>query len=55
VPTVSALGYERPIRGGQSVTALPRGSDINLLGDRERVIDLDAKVSDRALHLGVPV
>ena len=50
----AALGYERPIRGGQSVTALPRCSDVNLLCDCERVIDLDAKVSDRALHLGVP-
>ena len=36
------------------MTALPRCSDVDLLGDRERVIDLDAKVSDRALHLGVP-
>jgi hypothetical protein len=43
-----------PISGGQSATALPRYSDVNLLGDREGVIDLDAEVSDRALHLGVP-
>jgi hypothetical protein len=41
------------MEGGQSVAALPRCSDVDLLGDRERVIDLDAKVSDRALHLGV--
>jgi hypothetical protein len=36
------------------VTALPRSSDVDLLGDGERIIDLDAEVSDRALHLGVP-
>jgi hypothetical protein len=36
------------------VTALPRCSDVDLLCDGERVIDLDAKISDRALHLGVP-
>ena len=39
---MSAYGYERPIEGGQSVTALPRCSDVDLLGDGERVIDLDA-------------
>jgi hypothetical protein len=32
------------------VTALPRSSDVDLLGDGERTIDLDAEVSDRALH-----
>ena len=46
-------GYERPIGGGQSVTALPRCSDVDPLGYGDRVIDLDAKVSDRALHLGM--
>jgi hypothetical protein len=35
------------------VTALPRPSDVDLLGDGERVIDLEAKVPDRALHLGM--
>ena len=35
------------------MTALPRPSDIDLLSDGERVIDLDAKVPDRALHLGM--
>jgi hypothetical protein len=47
------MGYQCPLKGGQSVTALPRCSDVDLLGDRERVIDVDAEVSDRALHLGV--
>jgi hypothetical protein len=49
----SDYGYERPIKGGQSVTALPRCSDVDLLGDGERVVNLDAEVPDRALHLGV--
>jgi hypothetical protein len=40
-------------RCGQSVTALPLRSDVNLLGDGERVIDLDAEVPDRALDLGM--
>ena len=35
------------------MTALPQCSDVDLFGDGERVIDLDAKVSDRALYLGV--
>ena len=48
-----ANGYERPIGGGQSVTALPRCSDVNLLGDGERIVDFDAEIPDRALHLGV--
>jgi hypothetical protein len=41
------------MEGGQSAAAPPRCSDVDLLGDRERVIDLDAEVSDRTLHLGV--
>ena len=39
---MAAHGYERPIKGGQSVTALPRRSDVDLLGDGECVIDLNA-------------
>jgi hypothetical protein len=42
------------IRGGQSVTALPQCSDVDLLRDRERFVNLDAKVPDGALHLGAP-
>jgi len=33
----SAYGYERRIRGGQSVTALPQCSEVDLLGDGERI------------------
>jgi hypothetical protein len=46
---MAALGYERPIWGGQSVAALPQFSDVDLFGDGERVVDLDAEVPDRAL------
>ena len=38
---------------GQSVSALPGNSDINLFGNSERVINLDAKIADRALDLSV--
>jgi hypothetical protein len=37
---MTGCGYERPIKGGQSVTALPWCSDADLLGD----VDLEAKV-----------
>jgi hypothetical protein len=50
---MAAVGYERPIWDGQSVAALPQCSDVDLFGDGERVVDLDAEVSDRALHLSV--
>jgi hypothetical protein len=36
------------------VAALPRCSDVDLLGDGERVIDLNAEVPDGALHVRVP-
>jgi hypothetical protein len=52
--TAPGCGYERQIRGGQSVTALPRCSDVDLLGDSERIVNLDAEVPDGALHFGVP-
>jgi hypothetical protein len=42
------------MRGGQRATALPQCSDVDLLGDGQRIVDLDTKVSDRTLHLGVP-
>src|ERR1700722_1409386 len=38
---------------GQSVSALPGTSDLSLFRYRERVIHLDAEISDRALDLGV--
>ena len=38
---------------GPSVSALPGRLDVNLFGDSQRVINLYAEVSDRALDLGV--
>ena len=35
------------------MSALPPGSDINLLGYRERIVDLDTKISDSAFDLRV--
>ena len=35
---MSPCGYERAILGGQSVTALSLCSEVDLLGDGERVI-----------------
>jgi len=49
----SAVGRKPPIMDGQSVSALPGNSDINLFGNSERVINLDAKIADRALDLSV--
>ena len=42
------------MKGVQSVTALPQWSDVDLLCDGERIINLDPEVPDRALHFGVP-
>ncbi len=50
----SAVGNTRLSRRGWSASAPPPCSDINLLGDRERIIDLDTKVSDSALDLRMP-
>jgi hypothetical protein len=42
---MSLIGYTRLCGGGQSLSALPFGSDINLFSNGEGVIDLDAEVS----------
>ena len=49
----SGYGYLHACGGGQSASAPPSGSDINLLSNREGVIDLDAQVSDGALDLAM--
>jgi hypothetical protein len=36
------------------VAALPRCSDVDLFGDGERIVNLDAEVPDGALHFRVP-
>ena len=43
----------RQIEEGQSVSALPQFSDFDLLGNGEGIVNFDAKVSDRALDVGV--
>ena len=39
--------------GGQSVSALPQESDVNLFGDSEGVIHLDTQVADSALDFAM--
>jgi hypothetical protein len=38
---------------GQSVSALPRRLDVNLLRNRDGIVYLDAKISNRAFDFGV--
>ena len=40
-------------KNGQSISALPVTSDVNLFGNVEGVINLDAQVSDSAFNFGV--
>ena len=35
------------------MAALPRCSDVDLLGNGERIVDFDAEIPDRALHFSV--
>jgi hypothetical protein len=51
---MTGVGYTRLCGGGQSGHALPFGSDINLLGNGEGVVNLDTEVSDGAFYLRVP-
>jgi hypothetical protein len=48
----SAYGRTRLKAEGQSVSALPPNSDVNLFRYPKRVIYLDAEVADRALCFG---
>jgi hypothetical protein len=69
VPIEIQLGRNRPqvlgytevrfwhkpaVESGQSMSALPSISDINLFRYCQGVIDLDAEIPDRAFDLGVP-
>ena len=47
---MSGSGCQRTLWDGQSTSALPPGSDVNLFRDSERVFDLDTKISNSALH-----
>src|SRR5581483_4176025 len=44
----------RRLKAGQNMSALPGISDINLFSYCQGVIDLDAKIPDRAFDLGMP-
>ena len=46
-------GSERLIGVGGGCSPPPWRSDVQLLGDGERVVHLDAEIADRALQLGV--
>jgi hypothetical protein len=50
---MSPLGTKLPKLVGQSMSALPGNSDIDLFRYGQGVIDLDAEVSDGAFDLGV--
>ena len=51
---MSALGTEPTIIGGQSASALPLSSDVDLLGNGQGIIYFDAQVSNGAFNLRVP-
>jgi hypothetical protein len=42
------------VRVGQSLSALPGISDVNLFRNCQGVIDLNAEIPDRAFDLGMP-
>jgi hypothetical protein len=52
--TSVAIGPKLPMCAGQSMSALPSISDVNLFSYRKRVIDLNAEVSDGAFDFGMP-
>jgi hypothetical protein len=50
---MSPPGTKLLMEGGQSKSLCPGVSDVNLFRYGERVINLDAKISDRAFDLGM--
>ena len=52
--SVTACGTILPKWNGQSMSALPGISDVNLLRDRERIIYFDTQIAHGALNLCVP-
>ncbi len=53
VTATSAIGLTLQ-KGDGAVTAPSETSDVDLLGDGERIVDLDAEIAHRALDLGAP-
>ena len=49
-----AIGTNRRLEVGQSMSALPAISDINLFRYCQRIIDLAAQIPDRAFDLRMP-
>ena len=49
----STDGAKPDKEAGQSMSALPVTSDVNLFCNREGVVELDAEISDGAFDLGV--
>ena len=50
---ISAIGTKLTIGFGQSMSALPGISDIDLLGYGERIINFDAEVAHCAFNFGM--
>jgi len=44
---------QRPVLKGERLLPLAKLSDVDLLGDAQRIVEFNTKVSDRAVHLGV--
>ena len=53
-PGYVAYWHKPALGDGQSMSALPSISDINLFSYFQRIIDLDAEISNRAFDLGMP-
>ena len=51
---LSASGTKQTIEEGQSGSALPRSSDVNLLGNDQSIVHFDAQVSYGAFDFGMP-
>ena len=52
-PKATEIADIMGVTEGQSVSALPRRLDVNLLRNRDGVVYLDAKISNRAFDFGV--
>jgi hypothetical protein len=50
---MSAIGTKRTWIWGQSMSALPHFSDVDLLGYGKRIIDFDSQIADRTLDFRV--
>ena len=49
----TVMGQIRPWRAGQSLSALPLISDVNLLGNGQGIVYLDTQIPNGALDLPV--